>query len=978
MTRHATTTGADRLVHCSPDRTVFATSDSATGRKLVCKLFVRGSLAEAERELTFARSASGLDVASYRDAAIDPATGRPRLLIDWVDGLDLAQCVAREGAIPASRAAELMLPVARTLAALHAQRSELAPHGICHGDVKPANLMATATTTLLLDFEHARAISDSPYGAHEQITGTPGFAAPEAAAGALPQPSIDVFGLGATLRWLLTGGGVTELPQDAELLELVQACTADEPQRRPTAAAIADRLAGLTQRLADDPEEELLARLTSGERLDFVSDAPRFLALRRLARRQRRLHDRLPGLWSIPAAVPTTPGQLRTALHGVQRALRWSPRHTDALRWRESLAAAAREMIASVAEMIREHERAEQFDVAARWLDDAISLADTLQHLPGGAPIPGAPDPRAVSMLQRDPTAFLHRLHEQVDLARSELDAATADIDATEERLDLAAAEAAIDAMARRYGGSSPTAARRRDQLHRLAFYLDRIACAQPNVERIAQIWDKNALDPLLQFTAECARTSYRPANADLSSEPLGLRSLQVALINLAEEFPHLYVRSGPALDALSAALHHTSDFAWELVAEARQQLAAVPVPVRPLQITFGRLDTFRILEALVDRPERPRSKLLDGIESMRLKFEQARAARDRLAQGAEQAMARGHWTTGLFDMERAVAGLTPTDEAERAEAVRLEARLAEARSRKSAIDRAVRRNVELGSTYGLLQDDGSSSFAQRLQVLTERRDCLQFLAVNLPSERATLYTRDLHEVDLQITLEQSGLAQTDFDATEALGERLRIARQTLERLEASAGSSDPAAETPGRLLRLLEHWRTAVQHCQRDEERQKAEVERQRRSRSRMVLASAFLLVVTMTAVGWALRPWLFGAAVAASTTAPSWSELDHEMQLLPASTHAAARALIAAGRPPYGEAWSDNFATAMLAFAAVRAGDDDAPMRAFAQRCWHTAMTHALADADADGRERLRTEARALVGNAAMRGIEPPPILR
>lgn len=196
-----------------------------------------------------------------------------------------------------------------------------------------------------------------------------------------------------------------------------------------------------------------------------------------------------------------------------------------------------------------------------------------------------------------------------------------------------------------------------------------------------------------------------------------------------------------PALDALSHALEHSTDQAWSQLADSQQKLQAVPVPVRPIQIALGRLDTLRILEAFVDRPERPRSHLLDGLESLRLALEQARDARSSRAR-AEQALARGHWTTGLFDMERAVAGLNQADENDREEAQRLQDRLAEARRRKQEIEAVVRRNVELATRYGMLQDEASSSFADRLQTLADRRDGLLFLAMNLPAERGALLPR--------------------------------------------------------------------------------------------------------------------------------------------------------------------------------------------------------------------------------------------
>ena len=239
----------------------------------------------------------------------------------------------------------------------------------------------------------------------------------------------------------------------------------------------------------------------------------------------------------------------------------------------------------------------------------------------------------------------------------------------------------------------------------------------------------------------------------------VGLRSLQLTLASVVDEFPHLG-QVPPALTALSNALTHLTDESWQQLSDAEQRLRIVPVPVRPLQLALGRLDTFRILEAFVDRPERPRSELLDGLERLRLGLEQARSARDRLAENAEHALARGHWTTGLFDMERAVERLNPADDSERVEAERLRERLQAARRTKQEIETAVHRNVQLTARYAALEDDPLSTADARLRALQERRDCLMFLGLHMPNDRVELYRKDLRGVEALIATERAADAE--------------------------------------------------------------------------------------------------------------------------------------------------------------------------------------------------------------------------
>jgi hypothetical protein len=287
-------------------------------------------------------------------------------------------------------------------------------------------------------------------------------------------------------------------------------------------------------------------------------------------------------------------------------------------------------------------------------------------------------------------------------------------------------------------------------------------------------------------------------------------------------------------------------------------------VPVRPLQLTLLRLDGLRVREAFVDRPRGARSQLLDRIETLRLALERARETRDRLAQSAEQSLAKGHWTTGLFDMERAVAGLAPSDEPE-GDRQKLEARLLQARQQKQDVEAAVRRNVDLAARFARLLDDPQSTFQSRLELLEERRDGLTFVAMHVPADRADLYRRDLRDIETQMALERAGLAEHELDRTTAPEARLRLVQHTLDQLTAVARPID-GGEVPGRLTRLLDHWRTLAVQCQQQVERAHAEQQLRARHRSRMLLVAAVAVLITGSAIAVALRPWLWPTPAAAA----------------------------------------------------------------------------------------------------------------
>lgn len=849
MPSSAAPSPGERLLHASPDRTVLVRTDGASAGAggTVVKIYVTGALVDAEREFAFATLAQGPGVVACRSVAVDPATNRPAITMERLDGEDLARLCARLGALPPALACQLLAPVAATLARLHALRAPAADQGLCHGDVKPANLLATSTGVVLLDFEHAQAI-----GTRRGHGGTQGFAAPELASSAPASAAQDVFALGATLRWLVDGGGEAQ-PMPARLATLLAAACADAPAQRPTANALAERLTELATQLAEASDEQVRDDWMSATFALTTAEATHDP----LWRRRRRLSSKLPA-WLTVGTIPTGPHALAMALQRCERVLKRFPRHRPTLHQRSKLRAAVGDLFATAATEAQLRLRHDGIAAATSFLDGLQRCLAAARRLPDGMPLAND-DAASVGLLHRDPDAFLQRLRLQLEDDAAELRERATTIAEALQRLDLAAAETTVDQLAARHGGTAPVVARLRDRLHRLGFHLERVARGADAVTRLAPLWPTAELEALQQFLAVVAHATPT-ASAGNRAGGVGLRSLQRTLASLCADFPEL-AAAAPAQAALTQALHDLSDQAATLLASAQQQLATIPVPVRPLQLTLGRLDTLRLLEAFVDRPQHSRSDLLDGIEALRLALDQARATRDRLAESAEHALARGHWTTGLFDMERAVAGLAPTDERDVAHAEKLQERLAQARQRKQEVDGAARRNVDLAATYALLQDDPASTYDKRLQALVERRDALLFLCMHAPSERANMYRRDLRDVETMVALERAATAEQQLHTTTDPEARLRLADATLQQLGDSATQRDDGAAIPGRLQRLLDHWRALATECRGAVEQLRAIAEQKARHRRRMLAFALLAVFATGTALVLALRPW-FDAA--------------------------------------------------------------------------------------------------------------------
>jgi WD40 repeat protein/tetratricopeptide (TPR) repeat protein/tRNA A-37 threonylcarbamoyl transferase component Bud32 len=175
--------------------------------------------------------------------------GRPFLAMEWVEGGSLANRL--DGTPwPPGAAASLVETLARAIHVAHAE-------GVVHRDLKPANILLQkgegAMTTDQGESSRSGFTADPASGLLPKITdfglarpteggvtltqsgflvGTPGYMAPEQAAGsgrgALVGPATDIYALGVVLYQLLTG----QLPfQGDSTLEVLRAVTSDEPVR---------------------------------------------------------------------------------------------------------------------------------------------------------------------------------------------------------------------------------------------------------------------------------------------------------------------------------------------------------------------------------------------------------------------------------------------------------------------------------------------------------------------------------------------------------------------------------------------------------------------------------------------------------------------------------------------------------------------------------------------------------------------------
>ena len=156
------------------------------------------------------------------------SSGNPWLVMEWLEGEDLAARFAR-GGISIDDGLLLVRHIADALGAAHSR-------GVVHRDVKPSNIFLVGgdvARVKLLDFGIARRISASHtftrLTATNAVLGTPGYMAPEQAHGSRDiGPPADVFSLGCVFFECLTGQPVF---QGAHLMALLAKLLLEEPRR---------------------------------------------------------------------------------------------------------------------------------------------------------------------------------------------------------------------------------------------------------------------------------------------------------------------------------------------------------------------------------------------------------------------------------------------------------------------------------------------------------------------------------------------------------------------------------------------------------------------------------------------------------------------------------------------------------------------------------------------------------------------------
>jgi serine/threonine protein kinase len=213
---------------------VYVAEHTGTGRKVAIKRLHPELAGDEKSVLRFQREARAAGATGHDHIVeiIDlgmAEDGAPFLVMEYLEGENLAEVLQREGRLPPHRACHILAQALDALAAVHEE-------GVVHRDLKPDNLFLTRRAgrpdyVKVLDFGISKVRKEGAEAFEPTLTrtgaivGTPYYMSPEQARGASDYDHrVDLYGAGVILYQCLSG----QLPFDAAnyhaLLQAILRC----------------------------------------------------------------------------------------------------------------------------------------------------------------------------------------------------------------------------------------------------------------------------------------------------------------------------------------------------------------------------------------------------------------------------------------------------------------------------------------------------------------------------------------------------------------------------------------------------------------------------------------------------------------------------------------------------------------------------------------------------------------------------------
>jgi serine/threonine-protein kinase len=280
---------------------VYRGVDTGLNRRVAIKILSEKHRDSPELRARFVREGRAVAAISHPNVVQVFATGsfdeRPYIAMELLDGTDLGSAVEKKGPLSTIEAAHAILDAAQGLAA--ASRA-----GLIHRDVKPSNLVRLSDGKVkVTDFGLAKPVdpgAEPALTAMGVVVGTPDYIAPEQARGETIDERVDIYALGGTMYFLLTGippfrtgrpaddkylkvvarhlrnpppdASQTNPAVDRELADITKRMMGKKPEERPSYADLIQKLSAVLARLDPGSVPEIIAATRDRSRPIVIPD----------------------------------------------------------------------------------------------------------------------------------------------------------------------------------------------------------------------------------------------------------------------------------------------------------------------------------------------------------------------------------------------------------------------------------------------------------------------------------------------------------------------------------------------------------------------------------------------------------------------------------------------------------------------------------------------------------------------------------
>ncbi len=287
---------------------VYRARDTRLERTVAIKILPTHMASSPEARQRFEREAKTISQLSHPHICalydVGNQDGIEYLVMEYLEGETLAERLVK-GQLPLEQTLRYGIEIAGALDKAHRQ-------GIVHRDLKPGNVMLTKSGVKLLDFGLAKAVGPvtpqqmTSFPTQQAVTqegtilGTFQYMAPEQLEGREADARTDIFGFGAVLYEMATGGKAFSGRTQASLISSI---LRDDPQPisqiQPMSPPVLDRI--VKKCLAKDPEDRWQNAADLGSELKWAAEGGSQVGVAAPAIPRRASRERIA--WAIAATL---------------------------------------------------------------------------------------------------------------------------------------------------------------------------------------------------------------------------------------------------------------------------------------------------------------------------------------------------------------------------------------------------------------------------------------------------------------------------------------------------------------------------------------------------------------------------------------------------------------------------------------------------------------------------------------------------